>query len=42
MTLAEFMEWDDVSYRRYEVHDGVPVMMAPSLEAHGELAMARS
>jgi Uma2 family endonuclease len=40
MTLAEFLEWDDGTDRRYELLDGVPVMMAPSLEAHGELAMA--
>lgn len=40
MTLAEFMEWDDGSDRRYELQDGVLVMMAPSLEAHGELAAA--
>ena len=40
MTLAEFLEWDDGSDRRYELQDGVPVMMAPSLEAHGELAAA--
>jgi len=38
MTLAEFLEWDDGSDRRYELLDGIPVMMAPSLEAHGELA----
>jgi Uma2 family endonuclease len=37
MTLAEFLEWDDGTDRRYELLDGVPVMMAPSLEAHGEL-----
>jgi Uma2 family endonuclease len=40
MTLAEFLEWDDGTDRRYELLDGVPVMMAPSLEAHGELAVA--
>jgi Uma2 family endonuclease len=40
MTLAEFLEWDDGSQRRYQLLDGVPVMMAPSLEAHGELAAA--
>jgi Uma2 family endonuclease len=40
MTLAEFLEWDDGTDRRYELLDGVPVMMAPSLEAHGELAAA--
>jgi Uma2 family endonuclease len=40
MTLAEFLEWDDGTDRRYELLDGVPVMMAPPLEAHGELAAA--
>jgi Uma2 family endonuclease len=40
MTLAEFLEWDDGTERRYELLDGTPVMMAPSLEAHGELAAA--
>ena len=40
MTLAEFLEWDDGTDRRYELLDGVPVMMAPPLEAHGELALA--
>jgi Uma2 family endonuclease len=40
MTLAEFLEWDDGTDRRYELLDGVPVMMAPSLEAHGEIAVA--
>jgi Uma2 family endonuclease len=40
MTLAEFLEWDDGTDRRYELLDGIPVMMPPSLEAHGELAAA--
>jgi Uma2 family endonuclease len=40
MTLTEFLEWDDGTDRRYELLDGIPVMMAPSLEAHGELAAA--
>jgi Uma2 family endonuclease len=40
MTLAEFLKWDDGTDRRYELLDGVPVMMAPALEAHGELAAA--
>lgn len=30
MTLAEFLEWDDGTDRRYQLIDGVPVMMAPS------------
>jgi Uma2 family endonuclease len=40
MTLAEFLQWDDGADRRYELLDGVAVMMAPGLEAHGELAAA--
>jgi Uma2 family endonuclease len=40
MTLAEFLEWDDGTDRRYQLFDGVPVMMAPAIEAHGELAAA--
>jgi Uma2 family endonuclease len=40
MSLAEFLEWDDGTDCRYELLDGIPVMMAPSLEAHGELAAA--
>jgi Uma2 family endonuclease len=40
LTLPEFLEWDDGTDRRYELLDGVPVMMAPPLEAHGELALA--
>jgi Uma2 family endonuclease len=40
MTLAEFLRWDDGTDRRYELVDGIAVMMAPSLEAHGELAAA--
>jgi Uma2 family endonuclease len=39
VTLAEFLEWDDGTDRRYQLVDGVPVMMAPTLEAHGELAL---
>jgi hypothetical protein len=33
MTLAEFLEWDDGTDRRYELLDGVPVMMASRLTA---------
>jgi Uma2 family endonuclease len=40
MTLAEFLDWDDGTDRRYELVDGLPVMMAPATEAHGELAAA--
>jgi Uma2 family endonuclease len=39
MTLAEFLEWDDGTDRRHELADGIPIMMAPTLEAHGELAI---
>jgi Uma2 family endonuclease len=37
MTLPEFLEWDDGTDRRYELLDGMAVMMAPTPEAHGEL-----
>jgi Uma2 family endonuclease len=40
MTLAAFLEWDDGTDRRYQLVDGVPIMMAPAVEAHGELAAA--
>ncbi|HEX6111926.1 MAG TPA: Uma2 family endonuclease [Geminicoccaceae bacterium] len=40
MTLAEFLQWDDGTDRRYQLLDGLAMMMAPSLEAHGELAAA--
>jgi Uma2 family endonuclease len=40
MTLAEFLDWDDGSDRRYELVDGYALMMAPASEAHGELAIA--
>ncbi len=40
MTLAEFLAWDDGTDRRYELLDGMPVMVAPNLEVHGELALA--
>jgi Uma2 family endonuclease len=39
MTLAEFLNWDDGTDRRYELLDGLPVMMAPATEAHGEIAV---
>ena len=42
MTLPEFLEWDDGSGRRYQLVNGVAVMMAPSLEAQGEIAAALS
>lgn len=40
MTLADFLKWDDGTDRRYQLVDGIPLMMAPSLEAHGELVLA--
>jgi Uma2 family endonuclease len=40
MTLAAFLEWDDGTDRRHQLVDGVPVMMAPATEAHGELTVA--
>jgi Uma2 family endonuclease len=35
ISLAEFLEWDDVTDTRYELLDGRPVAMAPPIEAHG-------
>jgi Uma2 family endonuclease len=40
MTLAAFLAWDDGTDRRYQLVDSVPVMMAPTTQAHGELAAA--
>jgi Uma2 family endonuclease len=40
MTLAAFLEWDDGTERRYQLRDGIPIMMAPRAEIHGELAAA--
>ncbi|WP_439815395.1 Uma2 family endonuclease [Zavarzinia sp. CC-PAN008] len=34
MTLAEFLTWDEGTDLRYELIQGVPVAMAPALEAH--------
>jgi len=34
MSLAEFLEWDDGTDRRYELIDGEPVAMAPPLFVH--------
>ena len=35
MTLAEFLDWDDGTDRRYELIAGRPVAMAPPMEVHG-------
>jgi Uma2 family endonuclease len=40
MTLAEFLDWDDGTDRRYQLVSGIALMMAPAAEAHGELALA--
>jgi Uma2 family endonuclease len=37
MTLAEFLEWNDGTDTRFELIDGQPRAMAPSLEAHGTI-----
>ena len=37
MTVAEFLDWEDGTDTRYELVDGVPTAMAPSLQVHGEL-----
>jgi Uma2 family endonuclease len=39
MSLADFLEWDDGTDRRYQLVDGVLLMMAPATEAHGELVL---
>ena len=39
MTLEEFLHWDDGTDTRYELIDGLPVAMAPPVEAHRILAM---
>jgi Uma2 family endonuclease len=40
MTLAAFLEWDDGTDRRYQLVNGVPVMMAPATEPHAALTAA--
>ena len=40
MSIAEFLDWDDGTDRRYQLVDGISVMMAPATEAHGELAVS--
>jgi Uma2 family endonuclease len=39
MTLDEFLRWEDGTDTRYELIGGLPVAMAPPLEAHGVLAI---
>jgi Uma2 family endonuclease len=38
MTLAAFLEWDDGTDRRYQLVEGMPIVMELAPEAHGELA----
>lgn len=38
MSLATFLQWDDGTDTRYELHDGVPVAMAPPAPRHSVLA----
>lgn len=40
MTAAEFLEWEDGTDTRYELVDGLPVAIAPTLQTHGELVAA--
>jgi hypothetical protein len=40
MTIAEFLDWDDDTNRRYQLIDGMPMMMAPATAVHGELAVS--
>jgi Uma2 family endonuclease len=37
MTVAEFLQWEDGTDTRFELVDGMPLAMAPSLQSHGEL-----
>jgi Uma2 family endonuclease len=37
MSLAAFLGWDDGTDTRYELIDGRPVAMAPTIEAHGTI-----
>lgn len=38
MTVEEFCSWEGGDGRRWELRDGVPVMMAPGTRAHGRVA----
>ncbi len=39
MSLADFLDWDDGTDRRYELVAGEIVAMAPAVEAHGTIVM---
>jgi Uma2 family endonuclease len=39
LSLAEFLEWDDGTDRRYELIDGRVIAMAPPAGAHGIIVM---
>jgi Uma2 family endonuclease len=39
MTVAEFLEWDDGTDRRYELAEGEIVAMAPTSRRHGGIAL---
>jgi Uma2 family endonuclease len=39
LSLAEFLEWDDGTDRRYELVDGRVIAMAPSAGAHAVIVM---
>jgi Uma2 family endonuclease len=38
MTTDEFLVWDDGTPTRYELVDGAPLAMAPTLSSHGAIA----
>lgn len=38
MTVDEFMVWDDGTWTRYELEEGVPIAMAPPLTPHARIA----
>lgn len=39
MTLDEFLNWTPPGDRRYELYEGYPVAMAPTVEAHGVVVL---
>jgi Uma2 family endonuclease len=39
MTVEQFLVWEDGTDTRYELHQGVPVAMAPGVQAHQRLQM---
>ena len=40
LTVEEFVDWHPDDDRRYELVDGVPLLMAPAANAHGRILFA--